>query len=91
MRKDWKVSLIGLLLLVLILVCACGSKTEAKVEEKSILERVECIKIENNYVVDEFRDQETGVHYFIYSRESGYGGMGGMCPRYNADGTLYVD
>lgn len=34
----------------------------------------------------EYRDVETGVHYItIYSN-----GIS-MCPRYNADGTLYVD
>ena len=31
-------------------------------------------------------DNETGVNYLICDR--GYGG--GICPRYNADGTLYV-
>ena len=31
-------------------------------------------------------DQETGVNYVFY--KSGYGG--GLSPRYNADGTLYI-
>lgn len=34
--------------------------------------------------VYEFKDNETGVHYF-----SAY--EGGLIPRYNADGTLYCD
>ena len=43
----------------------------------------------------ELRDTETGVHYFLY-REServfndGAGIGVSLCPRYNADGTLYV-
>ena len=31
-------------------------------------------------------DEETGVNYMIFSGSSG----GGICPRYNADGSLYV-
>ena len=31
-------------------------------------------------------DEDTGVNYIFY--KSGYGG--GLSPRYNADGTLYV-
>jgi len=31
-------------------------------------------------------DEETGVNYMIYFDSNG----GGICPRYNADGTLYV-
>jgi len=37
----------------------------------------------NTYYV---QDPDTGVYYVIYS--GGYGG--GICPRYNADGTLYT-
>ena len=32
------------------------------------------------------QDPETEVYYIVYS--SGY--QGGICPRYNADGTLYT-
>ena len=38
----------------------------------------------------EFVDQDTGVHYWIYSRTCGYGGMGGMTPRLNSDGTVMI-
>lgn len=38
----------------------------------------------------EFIDSETGVHYWIYSYRSGYGG-GGMTPRLNSDGSIMVD
>ena len=39
------------------------------------------------HCVEDYRDQETGVHYLIYS--AGY--QGGMCVRYNADGSIMVD
>lgn len=39
---------------------------------------------ESDCWVDEFKDNETGVHYFISFK-------GGIIPRYNTDGTLYFD
>jgi hypothetical protein len=45
---------------------------------------------EHGHDIVEVRDKETGVHYLIYAADIIEGGMGGMCPRYNADGTLYV-
>ncbi len=41
----------------------------------------------SNCCIEDYRDPETGVHYLIYS--GGY--KGGMCVRYNADGTIMVD
>lgn len=34
--------------------------------------------------VTEYKDTQTGVHYFFYYR-------GGICPRYDTYGDLYVD
>ena len=39
----------------------------------------------------EFIDTDTGVHYWVYSHKAGYGGMGGITPRLNSDGTIMVD
>ena len=36
-------------------------------------------------------DEETGVQYVIYNHGAPYKGMGGITPRLNADGTLYID
>lgn len=35
-------------------------------------------------------DPDTKVEYLVYSHKGGYAGMGGMVPRYNADGTLRI-
>jgi hypothetical protein len=35
-------------------------------------------------------DEETGVQYLIYSDRHSESGMGGITPRLNADGTIYV-
>ena len=40
-----------------------------------------------NDEIEEYRDSETGVHYFVFRAYY----KAGMCPRYDADGTLYVD
>lgn len=40
----------------------------------------------NDYSIDFYVDPETGVEYVVY--EDGY--KGGICPRYNQDGTLYI-
>lgn len=34
-----------------------------------------------------YTDRETGVEYVVYQGEN----IGGICPRYNADGTLYTE
>lgn len=38
----------------------------------------------------EFIDPDTGVHYLIYSHKTAGGGMGGMTPRLNSDGTIMI-
>lgn len=35
-------------------------------------------------------DEETGVQYIIYHEKCGYAGFGGITPRLNPDGSLYV-
>ncbi len=44
----------------------------------------------SNMDIEFWTDEVTGVQYVIYDRYAGYGGMGGITPRLNADGTLYV-
>lgn len=43
----------------------------------------------NNIVI--WVDSETGVQYIIYCDSCGSRGMGGITPRLNADGTLYIE
>lgn len=43
-----------------------------------------------NSDIYEFVDPDTGVHYWVYSHKTGYGGMGGMTPRLNSDGTVMI-
>lgn len=74
--------IIGLLLVILSLSlfgCVTESETNQSVKEMY------------NDDIYEFIDPDTGVHYWIYSHKAGYGGMGGMTPRLNSDGSIMVD
>lgn len=39
--------------------------------------------------IDIYEDSKTGVQYLIYKDHSNLISYSGMCPRYNADGSLY--
>ena len=89
---EWK-SIIILIAIVSCLALGCISDSQAIEQEP----------VSNNYIMEfvrdcdpnekikEWRDKETGVHYFIYSEKLMNAGFGGIIPRYNADGSLYVD
>lgn len=83
-----KILLVSVLLAIVIIVAGCGETANATSQNESnfYLEKVGYCKD-----VTEYRDTKTGVHYLIFSDTRGYAGQGGICPRYNADGSLYVD
>ena len=76
--------IISLILVIsIILLVGCASDTEASSKIRNIQDRI------YNDVETAFEiavDKETGVNYIIYN---GYK-QGGITPRLNADGTLYV-
>lgn len=45
----------------------------------------------SNHDIKDWVDPDTGVHYLVYSDQSGYAGMGGITPRLNPDGSVMVD
>lgn len=84
-RKALKAVLAGIAILG-IAIAGCGNSGSAKSDSEWEMEYSE-----SDYDFEIYRDSETGVNYIIYSHSGGYSGMGGLCPRYNADGSLYVD
>lgn len=66
----------SILIIVLCLV-SCSENENIKTQEED-----KDIKI--------WTDTETNVQYVIYCSEASYAGMGGITPRLNADGTLYI-
>ena len=100
---EWK-SIIILIAIVSCLALGCISDSQAIEQEPvSDSQAIEHEPVSNNYIMEfvrdcdpnekikEWRDKETGVHYFIYSEKLMNAGFGGIIPRYNADGSLYVD
>ena len=61
-----------------------NERTELTSEEK----RVKTLSKNTDMFI--WIDEETGVQYIVYCDKSGYSGMGGITPRLNADGTLYI-
>lgn len=58
--------------------CACEVKNDTRNEIS--------VNKASTFSVCDYIDPETGVHYLLYKK----GDSGGICPRYNADGTLMV-
>ena len=63
---------------MLMMVCLAGCDDDTNKTQSS------------NLNIEFWTDEETGVQYVVYDRACGYAGMGGITPRLNADGTLYI-
>lgn len=73
-----------IVLIALLCVVSCD-KTYATVETE-----FPEYKQTKNYDIEIWTDEETGVQYIVYSNKTANAGMGGITPRLNADGTLYI-
>lgn len=73
-----------ILTLMLTVTCLTGCDIE---EDKS---RYDGITKTDNIHIEFWTDEDTGVQYVIYDRVGGYAGMGGITPRLNADGSVYI-
>ena len=99
--------IIVMVIVLALILTGCGNKTEEKKslktkaketmvefkETQTTIEEANKItpKDLNNYDIYVWTDEETGVQYIIYSYKSGYGGMGGITPRLNSDGTVMIE
>lgn len=95
MLKNKKAICITVLFVVLVLsILSAGSISNDVKNESSIPYYESTISyydgVYSSVSVFIYVDRETGINYLIYCDEAGYGGMGGICPRYNTDGTLYI-
>lgn len=77
MKRNVSIFLVLVLILCLV-ACTVSEENESNLPEK------------NNNDIFIWTDEETGVQYIVYADATGYCGMGGITPRLNADGTLYV-
>lgn len=87
MKKKLLVGLIGCMLAFSLVGCnTVNTSNDVDIADTTSNNTMEYIGNINNEI-EEYRDSETGVHYFVFRAHY----KGGMCPRYDADGTLYVD
>lgn len=82
-KKHIKALTVGLFMIIMLMISACGTETHETINGK------ELTSMRYGDVYD-FVDPDTGVHYLIYDRTTGYAGKGGITPRLNADGSIMV-
>jgi uncharacterized lipoprotein YehR (DUF1307 family) len=75
----------SILILIVLVFSLVGCETETSNEIEKL-----ALPNESDENISIWTDKETGVQYIIYDNKVGYGGMGGITPRFNADGTLYI-
>lgn len=83
MRKI-KFAAMSVVLALAFAVCSCGVNSAAACSEKQPNERLKLVYYSGEMNI--YQDMNTGVQYLVFY---GYK-QGGICPLYNADGTLYV-
>ncbi len=87
-KKKFIFGILCVLLVTTICISGCISTGEASTTEIPTLTGDGTAY--NSNVISVYVDPQTGVNYLTYSVQLLPGGLGGMCPRYDADGTLYV-
>lgn len=83
MKKKFMISV--LVVAILFSLAGCSSREGVKTSNSGTTSKI------YNDDIYEFVDPDTGIHYWIYSHKAGYGGMGGMTPRLNPDGSVMCD
>ena len=78
----------SVLIIVVLMLCLSGCETETSNEIQKPTKPT--LAEESDKHISIWTDTETGVQYIVYTEGVGYCGMGGITPRLNADGTLYV-
>lgn len=73
---------LAITILIGMIACGCSVRESVSADDgEEFLELYRDFGLNSFYA--EYRDPETGVHY--------YGNSKMLCPRYNADGSLYTD
>ena len=73
-------------LLAAIISLLSGEKTEVSASDTEALQGY-TIRADKSEYVRIWTDPKTGVQYLLYTAV----GRGGICPRYNADGSLMIE
>lgn len=79
--------IVAILLIIVFALCLVACEVSGEVNEPNKPN----IKTVSEAKIRIWTDAETGVQYIIYTDQVVDGGMGGITPRLNADGTLYIE
>lgn len=79
--------ILSLLIVLVVFLCLVSCDVQ---DEPNETDKTPYYNQVQNFDIKLWTDEETGVQYIIYNRKDGYGGMGGITPRLNSDGTLYT-
>lgn len=83
--------IVAILLIIVFALCLVACEVSGEVSGEVNEPNKPNIKTVSEAKIRIWTDAETGVQYIIYTDQAGYGGMGGITPRLNADGTLYIE
>lgn len=78
-----------LILILSVSLCFIGFVSCTEIYIDSEVEESE-IGVKNNDYIYIWTDEKTGVQYIIYREKTYNAGHGGITPRLNSDGSLYV-
>lgn len=78
------------ILIVLAILALALSFAACEIEKPNMDVSSEVLEEARSEDIKIWTDEETGVQYIIYSKKVFKGGMGGITPRLNADGTLCI-
>lgn len=85
---EYCILVLGVILFIGWILCGLpsGKKTEVSASDTEMLQEFTIRKDKSEYVRI-WTDPETGVQYLLYTAVY----RGGICPRYNADGSLMIE
>lgn len=86
-----KMKLKHILLVVCVVLLVCASAGCVTVDKDGLLNTYHYSDAPGCHYISIYVDEYTGVEYLVYSGDGGYAGYGGICPRYNPDGTLKIN
>ena len=95
-RATAKIITILLMATMATAITGCSDQNEATESSEALAnpadhERHDIYDSDINKNIFEYVDPETGVHYLLFIRKDGYGGMGGMTPRLDKSGQVMID
>lgn len=85
--------IVSLLLFYLFIAVGCDNYNDDEFTLSTFLTETEAeatVGEKGNNMIYIWTDEDTGVQYVVYREESCYAGFGGITPRLNSDGSLYI-